>query len=246
MVPPCSSTRLRTRVSPIPSPPCDAVEREVGLGEQVEDARRASRALRPIPVSRTGSPARRPRRSAVRAIWPPGSVYLAALFRRFATTCSSRVGSPSQPAPARPGRLTVRSMAAWPRSAGVALSTACARRVEVDRRLAELDLALGEPRDVEQVVEEAGHVPDLPLGDLERLAQVRGAVGPPAADDLEGSCGSAPGGCAARGRASPGTRPCAGRPPPAPRPGAAAPLPRRRSVTSETMQSAPLTAPVGS
>ena len=57
----------------------------------------------------------------------------------------------------------------------MAVSTACATTVgQVDRRLAELDLALGEPGDVEQVVEQPGHVPDLPLGDLERLAEPPG------------------------------------------------------------------------
>ena len=38
-VPPCISTSARTSASPIPSPPCGAVERRVDLGEEVEHAR---------------------------------------------------------------------------------------------------------------------------------------------------------------------------------------------------------------
>ena len=38
--PPCSSASRCTSVSPMPSPPDDAVERTIALHEQVEDARR--------------------------------------------------------------------------------------------------------------------------------------------------------------------------------------------------------------
>ena len=45
-------------------------------------------------------------------------------------------------------------------------------RVEVDGLLAELDLPARDPRDVEQVFEQPGHVLDLPPGDLERLGHL--------------------------------------------------------------------------
>ena len=51
----------------------------------------------PMPVSRTRTTTSPPSGSADRAIRPPGSVYLAALFSRFQRTCSSLVGSRLQP-----------------------------------------------------------------------------------------------------------------------------------------------------
>ncbi len=55
----------------------------------------------PTPVSRTRTTTCPWSRSAVRVIWPRGSVYLAALVSRFATTCASRTGSPSTSSPSR-------------------------------------------------------------------------------------------------------------------------------------------------
>ena len=42
-------------------------------------------------------------------------------------------------------------------------------RVQVDDLLAKLDASARDPRDVEQVFEQPGHVLDLALGDIERL-----------------------------------------------------------------------------
>ena len=52
-VPPCSSTMCRTIVSPMPSPPCDARAAAVGLAEAVEDVRAGTSASMPAPVSVT-------------------------------------------------------------------------------------------------------------------------------------------------------------------------------------------------
>ena len=95
-VPPCISTSRFDQGQPDAQPALRAVERPLRLGEQVEDAGAASPAAMPIAVvphaERPRSPSsRRPtgRCAALR------SVYLAALFSRFATTCASRVGSAS-------------------------------------------------------------------------------------------------------------------------------------------------------
>jgi hypothetical protein len=49
----------------------------------------------PMPVSRTEIMTSPASRETVSQICPPGSVYLPALLRRFATTCESRNGSAS-------------------------------------------------------------------------------------------------------------------------------------------------------
>ena len=105
---------------------------------------------------------------------------------------------------------------------GCTVSTPCAdHRVEVHRLALQHDLALADARDVEQLLDQAGHLPQLPIGDVERPCEpwdaARRRGGSP-----RWRYESAPADCAARATSSRGTRPCAGWPaavPPAP-PGA--------------------------
>ena len=103
---------------------------------------------------------------------PPVSVYLAALVRRLTTICSSRVGSASsrkRPRSSETVELVLpllderadRSRRHWSRIGA-----------SVDELLAELDLAAGDPGDVEQVVDQPGEVLDLPLDDVRRPVEV--------------------------------------------------------------------------
>ena len=80
---------------------------------------------------------------------------------------------------------------------------------ELDRLALQLDLAACDPRDVEQIVDEADEVLDLALDDAcaparRHRCRAAGAAG--------ARSGSARAGCAARGRASRGTRPSRGSP----------------------------------
>ena len=98
-----------------------AVERLRLLHEQVEDARRASRARCRCPGRARAAATRcsaRSRRDADACC--PGSLYFAALVSRFETTCARRSGSPST---ARPSGGTSRSTC-WRRcsSSGLAIS----------------------------------------------------------------------------------------------------------------------------
>ena len=127
----------------------------------------------PIPVSLTRTTAWPPSRPAVSRMPPPGSVYLAALLSRLASTCSSRVGSASRTT-GTSGSETINS---WPplghqgRAASAARATTAA---EVHHLLAEHDLAPADPRDVHQVVDQPGHVPHLPLRHRPLLAPCSG------------------------------------------------------------------------
>ena len=70
-LPPCISTRFRTSVSPIPSPPC---ARRSGRVRPARTSRRraaASRAAMPMPVSRTVTTRSAPRARAESQIAPP-------------------------------------------------------------------------------------------------------------------------------------------------------------------------------
>ena len=97
---------------------------------------------------------------------PPSSVYFAALFNRLARTCSSRVGSPSIGiGPVATETVELRARALDEGADGL-------DRLRHDRRrrrgvsVFRLDLAAGDPRDVEQVVDESHDVLELALGDV--------------------------------------------------------------------------------
>ena len=94
-LPPCISTSVLTRLSPIPSPPWARLERSLGLDEHLEDPGQHLGLDADARCRAPGRPTSPPSGSTDRRISPPGSVYLAALFSRFQKTCSSRVGSAS-------------------------------------------------------------------------------------------------------------------------------------------------------
>ena len=83
-------------------------------------------------------------------------------------------------------------------------------RHQIDALAAQLQPIVGDAADVEQVVHEPGHQPDLPLDHLRDTIdeRIRAACGFSAAPPR---CGPAPADCAVRARASPGTCSCAGR-----------------------------------
>ena len=101
-------------------------------------------------------------------IRPPGSVYFAALFSRFETICSRRVGSPSI-RNGSGGRLIDQLVAERFDQGKGRLDGMGDDRVEVDGLLAKLDPSARDPRDVEKVFEEPGHVLDLAPRDVERF-----------------------------------------------------------------------------
>ena len=228
-------TRLRTSVRPTPRPPrVRSSERSPCMNmsktcrQQLRRDADAGVANADAQLIRAGRRAR-PAVSAMSQMWPPGGVNLTALFSRLTSTCVSRTGSASQRRPARP--------AATPSGCGCAASIAgrhsstapLTTLVELETLLAQLDLALRDARDVEQVVDDAHHVRDLALEHLPRLRGRRpGRRRRDAASRARSA--SAPADCAARARGCRGTRPCAGR--------------RSRSV-SASMRSASACARVG-
>ena len=93
--PPWRSTRFRTIVNPMPSPPCDRSMAWRSWTNRSKMRGSISGAM-PMPVSRTRSTTSSSTRSAAdRDAARRAGVYLAALVRRFETTWLRRVGSPS-------------------------------------------------------------------------------------------------------------------------------------------------------
>ena len=182
--PPCISTSRRTSVRPIPRPPC---ERSIVCSTWVNTSKilgSISGAM-PTPLSPTSTTTSPPSRRAESRIRPPSGVYLAALVRRLTSTCSSRDGSASTGS--GPGPTST--------SSACRRASICGRtdldgprdgRGQVERLRAELDLPLGDPRDVEQVVDQAGELLRLPADHLAgpgellvgagRLGDLHGAV----------------------------------------------------------------------
>ena len=94
-LPPCIATMPRTSARPMPRPPS---ERSIELVtcENISNTRVSEAASRPMPSSLTwiaiSSPAGR---EVQRRMWPPRSVYFAALFSRLPSTWARRTGSAS-------------------------------------------------------------------------------------------------------------------------------------------------------
>jgi hypothetical protein len=91
---------------------------------------------------------------------------LAALFRRFAITCTSRVASARTVSDSAGGR---RSVSSWRRASTrrpAGLDRVLQHREQVDPLRPELDLALGDAADVEQVVDQVDHLLELALDDV--------------------------------------------------------------------------------
>ena len=161
----------------MPRPPCERVQRSVGLGEQVEDARQharrdadarcRARARTAVAAVALGRQTRCGRRS---------SVYLAALLSRLATTCASRVGSPSH------AQRLARQVERRARGRARSISGRRSRSPRRDdsapgrpARVRELDLAARDARDVEQVVDQPHQVLDLALDRSRGLAAIAGS-----------------------------------------------------------------------
>ena len=89
-----SSTRRRTSVRPIPSPPCARSSDRSACTNMSKMYGSTSGAI-PMPVSRTATTTPSSLALASTTIVPPASMYLALLFRRFENTCASRVRSAS-------------------------------------------------------------------------------------------------------------------------------------------------------
>ena len=138
----------------------------------------------PTPLSRTRTTASSPSRATVMRTRPPVSVYLAALFSRFTTTCSSRPGSPSTHS-GSVGSSRENSCRRASRSgrADSAARFMTARRST--RSLREPQLPLGDAADVEQVVHQPDHLLHLPLDDPAGLLDDR-VVGPHLPQDAQG------------------------------------------------------------
>ena len=121
----------------------------------------------PIPSSRTVITASPFSARAERPIRPPCSVYLAALCSRLPTICSSRTGS----AWTRSGSAGGETVSSWRRAVEgrpVRLDGALEDGFDVDHLAGEVDLAAGDPGDVEQVVDQPGQVLGLAVDDLPR------------------------------------------------------------------------------
>ena len=93
-MPPCSATRLRTSVRPMPRPPCVRRFDRVTCVNMSNTEREVFAIDADAVVAHRDDDASGPSCDGT-SIWPPGSVYLAALFSRLANTCVSRTASPS-------------------------------------------------------------------------------------------------------------------------------------------------------
>ena len=160
-----------------------SVERAVDLREQVEHLREHLGGM-PMPVSRTRNTASPAVASDGELDPPPSPVYFAALFRTFERTWESRTWSASiHTGSAGSSTAKLGSSASIN---GRLVSTAWDNDLsDVDRLFAELDLAAGDPRDVEQVVDQADHLLHLAGDHVARPAEVS-AVQSRLLKDLDG------------------------------------------------------------
>ena len=139
--------------------------RGLDLAEHLEDACQVLLGDADPGVLHRDDDARRRRATAVSTIRPLAGVYFAELISRLENTCASRVRSPSSGQPLvrqaqRRARARKRRSAAA-RSRRPARSP-CARSMPLHPQR---QLAPGQPRDVEQVVEQPRHLLGLPADD---------------------------------------------------------------------------------
>ena len=189
----------------MPSPPLARSMRVVGLHEQVEDVRQQVRVDADAFVGRRAGRASPPSAVTETRTGRSGGVNLSALDTRLPTICSRRTGS---------AWTQTGSAADIDRPVGVVARREARRRTTARSRpgrpaQVERDLAGHHAADVQEVVDQTRHVPHLAFDDVAgangaRLAEVgqRQHLRPRRrwrrAD------------CAARARASPGTRPWLG------------------------------------
>ena len=205
--PPCSSTSRRTSVRPMPRPPCART-----LASAPARTGRIPAAACPAGC-RCRCPGPPPHAALVvrhgHRMRPPGSVYLAALSAGWRTPASSRTRSPF--------RMTVGPgcgiCSTWPRASSSGrrdFDRVVQDVAELQRLAPQLDQPAADARDVQQVVDQARELVHLARHQLQLPLAARIAGGRRAAQELDRGHAAAPAGCAARARASPGTRPCAG------------------------------------
>ena len=165
-VPPCSSTRRRTSVRPIPRPPWErSSERSTWVNRSKTRGEHLGGDADPVVADPEDGLVARPA-STSRSILPPSSVYLAALFSRLESTWASRTRSAfTGNRLRRAGRRSARacghrSAGGWSRRRGrrsTAASTGSLRSWILPPR---------DPRDVEQVVDQADQLLDLAADDV--------------------------------------------------------------------------------
>ena len=190
------------------------VERAVRLREQVEHARQHVRRDADAGVADADdAPAPSVSRSALSQMRPPG----VGVLGRVVEQVGEHLGQPGRVA-VHPDRLGGkldrqaggrgrRSAAGWPRRP--AATTAARSTGSIRRRI----LPRVMRRHVEQVVHQADQVRHLAVDHVAGPSRSRPACVGPSAGAPRRRCGSGRAGCAARGRASTGTRSSAGRPP---------------------------------
>ena len=151
----------------MPRPSCARRSARSALREHLEDAREHLRRDADAGVAyrdrRRSAPPLEPRARS----FHPRSVYLAALFSRFANTWLSRTGSASSSTSSR-GFVDDQLVAGRVDQRPARLDGARDHLTERDALQPELDLAAGDARDLQQVVDQPDHVVDLPVHDLER------------------------------------------------------------------------------
>ena len=98
-------------------------------------------------------------------MWPPCSVYLAALVSRFTTTCSSRAAIGVQPDGLRRQRHR-KFMPALVDQMANSLDRALHNATHRDVIKLEVDPAGADPGDVHQVIHQAGQLSHLTLNDV--------------------------------------------------------------------------------
>src|SRR5512146_1279261 len=126
-----------------------------------------------MPSSRTETTISPPSRRALSWILPRGSVYLAALMRRFEKTCARRTASASSRMASRGNSSDRLWCLASSRGRAVSIAALSTETSSTGAFFSSRD-----PRDVEQIIEQAAHVGDLPLHDLIRpLPLLRGPLG---------------------------------------------------------------------
>ena len=158
---------------PDAEPALRAPRRRVRLHEQIEHLRQRRRVDSDAVVAdddRTHDCRRPLSTSTLTPSRPPSGVNLAALFSRLETTCARRVGSPLHAqalARLADGQVLLARLDQRPRR----LDRARHDRVDLDRLEAQADLAPRDARDVQQVVDQARELVDLPVDDVARPLQ---------------------------------------------------------------------------
>ncbi len=137
-----------------------------------------------MPLSITLMTTSEPVSRAASSIRPPSGVYFAALFKRLERTWASRAGSTSSTTGCW-GSERCKLVPVIVKQRPACLDRQLDDAIELDQLFLEDDRSAGDPGNVEQVVDDPGHVLDLFGDDLDRPEQV-GAAGPFDSHDLNG------------------------------------------------------------